>query len=132
MVELHGWVTIRENFTASDEEDCINQIVCGMNRKAEEMGIDRASLQISYSNGEPYATVTRYTNHFSEDIKQIIRFFRYIASVAPGSYGLLYLHDDEDQDGYDNAFQVYVLSKGSLVLQKDLFLSPYIPVVEDL
>ena len=51
--------------------------------------------------------------------------------MAPGSYGLLYLHDDEDTNGFHNAFQVFVLSKGNFILCKDPFLSPYIPRVED-
>ena len=132
MVELHGWATLRENYAADDEESHIEQIVASLNQKIDEMDIDRTSLQINYSNGEALVTAAKFTNHFSEDIKDIVDFFRQIALLTPGSYGLLYLHDDEDRDGFDNAFQVFVLAKGNFALREDPFLSPYFPTVEEI
>ena len=104
--------------------------VASLIQKIDEMDIDRTSLQINYSNGEALVTAAKFTNHFSEDIKDIIEFFKQIALLSPGSYGLLYLHDDEDRDGFDNSFQVYVLAKGNFMLREDPFLSPYFPTVE--
>ncbi|KRF32213.1 hypothetical protein ASG93_04815 [Paenibacillus sp. Soil787] len=52
----------------------------------------------------------------------------------PGSYGLLYVHNDEDFKGEDdnsNNFIVWKLARGKLTQEKDNYLSPYIPVVED-
>ena len=50
-----------------------------------------------------------------------------------GSYGLLYVLDDEDyQDGdYQNEFRVWRLVRGALEERSDPFLSPFIPTVED-
>ncbi|NOU92933.1 hypothetical protein GC093_06750 [Paenibacillus sp. LMG 31456] len=47
-----------------------------------------------------------------------------------GSYGLLYTQDDEDVED-NNKFVVWKLTRGILTREKDSFLSPYIPVVED-
>ena len=60
-----------------------------------------------------------------------VEFFEYIARLTPGSYGILYVMDDEDTDGFDNEFRVYVLSRGRVLEKKDVYLSPFIPIVED-
>lgn len=131
MVELHGWALIRENFTACNEELHTEQIISQLNQKIENLGIEKNLLQINYSNGEAFLTATKFANHFSDDIKEIVNLFETVASIAPGSYGLLYLHDDEDTAGFSNAFKVFVLSKGTFILRHDPFLSPCIPILED-
>lgn len=131
MVELHGWAMIRENFTADSEEDNIELIISRLSQEIKKLEIDENLLRIDYCNGEAAVTATKVANHFSDDIKGMIDFFKQITLVAPGSYGLLYLHNDEDTNGFDNAFQVFVLAKGAFKLQQDPFLSPYIPMVED-
>lgn len=131
MVELHGWALIRENFVADSEEDNIERIVSRFRTEIRKLEIDEKLLRMDYCNGEAVVTATKLANHYSDDIKGIIDFFKQIAFVAPGSYGLLYLYNDEDTNGFDNVFQVFVLSKGSFVLHRDPFLSPYIPGVED-
>ncbi|OPX41941.1 hypothetical protein CLHUN_42010 [Ruminiclostridium hungatei] len=131
MVELHGWALIRENFTTDNEDVNLEQIINHLVQEIEKLDIDKTLLQIVYSNGEASLTATKFTNHFSDDIKNIVGLFERIATLAPGSYGLLYLRNDEDTDGFNNAFQVFVLSRGILKLQQDPFLSPYCPTVED-
>ena len=131
MVELHGWALLRENFTADCEDENLERIIAALNYEIAELGIDESLLRISYSNGASVLTVTRFTNHFSDDLRGIIDLFRWLAKEAPGSYGLVYLYDDENKTGFNNDFQVFVLSRGTLRLQKDPFLSPYIPTVED-
>lgn len=131
MVELHGWALLRESFTADDEDNNIELIVNCLSQEIKRLKLDENLLRIDYCNGEASVTATKFANHFSDDIKGIIDFFKRITLVAPGSYGLLYLHNDEDTNGFNNAFQVFVLSKGNFKLHQDPFLSPYIPAVED-
>ena len=47
-----------------------------------------------------------------------------------GSYGLLYVHDDESKDDC-NSFVVYKLARGKVERIADTLLSPFIPTVED-
>ena len=64
----------------------------------------------------------------------MVNLFQYIAKIAPGSYGLLYIRDDEDHlrgNDYENCFRVWRLCRGTLIELDDPFLSPAIPVVED-
>ena len=44
----------------------------------------------------------------------------------------MYLRNDEDINGKDNEFEVYILSRGSVRIEQDVFLSPCIPTIEDL
>ncbi len=70
-------------------------------------------------------------NHRSE---YIIELFQWVAENAPGSYGILYIRDDEDQsrdNDYSNCFRVWRLCRGQLTERDDPFLSPAIPTVED-
>jgi len=114
-----------------DEESHLDEILNTINIEITKIGIDDNLLRINYNNWGASLTATRFTNHFSSDIDEIINLFKKIAEIAPGSYGLLYLHDDENRNGLDNIFQVLVLSRGTVTWREDTFLSPYIPTVED-
>lgn len=50
--------------------------------------------------------------------------------MAEGSYGLIYLYDDEAA-GRENQFQVFSLSRGSVKEFSDFYLSPIVPTIED-
>ena len=131
MVELHGWALIRENFTVDNEDLNLDYLINRLTQEIENLDADKNFLRISICNGESVLTVNKFTNHFSADIKGILHLFKLVATIAPGSYGLLYLRDDEDKAGFSNDFQVFVLSKGRFKQQKDPFLSPCIPMIED-
>jgi len=56
-----------------------------------------------------------------------------VANELPFSYGLLYVHDDEDHSrgaDHENDFRVWRLARGGFGELADPFLSPYIPTVE--
>ena len=71
-------------------------------------------------------------NHATTDWPEVLALFEWIAKNAPGSYGILSCHNDEDAKGQDNEFQVFVLRRGTLKRGVDPHLSPYIPMVEEL
>ena len=60
----------------------------------------------------------------------IIELFHRVADLAPGSYGLLYVHDDEDPE-HDRHFRVFRLIRGTVTEHADHLLSPVIPTLED-
>jgi len=51
----------------------------------------------------------------------VVDFYERVASAAPGSYGVLYLHDDERSVGDRNKWQVYVLRRGEVTEHADPF-----------
>lgn len=63
----------------------------------------------------------------------MLEFFRWIGTIAPGSYGLLYYWDDEDSRGaeYRNQYRVLVMTRGTVAEQADPFLSPCEPTIDD-
>lgn len=128
MVELHGWITLRDTYEATDEEN-IEMILKRV--KYEIKKLKYSTLQIKSMDGEHFIEFSSYTNHMSLDVKEIISFFEAVGNVAKGSYGLLYVYDDEDMNSYNN-FMVYRLARGAVELYQDHFLSPIVPVVEDM
>ncbi|MDE6568661.1 MAG: immunity 7 family protein [Lachnospiraceae bacterium] len=126
MVELHSWITIRETYEICDDADDarviqnIKQVIQGLN----------IEVSVKVRNGEYYIEFSLYTNHFSEDVKEYLNFFSEIGKIAKGSYGLLYLRNDEDAI-YCNEFQIWRLSRGEVRRFDDKILSPFVPTVED-
>ena len=68
----------------------------------------------------------------------VLDVLKWLARNAAGSYGLVYLHDDEDEGGsarahgrdgtdHTNAFRVWRLLEGNVEEFDDPFLSPIVP-----
>src|SRR5215467_2984439 len=58
------------------------------------------------------------------------RHFRTRRPDRPGSYGLLYVWDDESNQ-HPNEFRVFKLARGRVTEHSDVLLSPVIPALED-
>lgn len=126
MVELYGWMAISE--TDGDEDrlpaETRRQITERVQKIAAENGLD-----IQYRNGIPVIMTAFSANHRTAEPDALIAAFTQIANIASGSYGILYLHDDEDAD-HANAFTKYVCKRGQCIMQPDTDLSPCIPEIE--
>ncbi len=127
MVEVHGWITLRETYKVVDDED-MEGILERIRKVIDES--EYPSLQIQVNNGEYFIEFSRYTNHLSGDVTGLLSIFETVGRIAEGSYGLLYMHNDEDS-GHYNEFVVYRLARGRVTAFQDSFLSPLIPTVED-
>ena len=57
----------------------------------------------------------------------VVALFRAIAGIAPGSYGVMYVLDDDLGDNRDR----WVMRRGRIVHEVDTSLSPHIGMVED-
>ncbi|MCZ9355091.1 immunity 7 family protein [Streptomyces mutabilis] len=60
----------------------------------------------------------------------MVALFEHVAVVAPGSYGLLHVIDDEEPE-HENEVRVLRLVRGRVTQHTEALLSPYIPTVED-
>ena len=127
MVELHGWITIRENYKETDEDN-IYEIVDDINRVIYELGYPE--LKAKWMNGECCFQCSFYTNHWDGRITDILNIYELVAEKAIGSYGLLYVYDDESKSD-NNRFVIYKLARGKIEKSADSLLSPFIPTVED-
>lgn len=128
MVEVHGWITIRETYEATDEEN-FDQILRMIDVEIKKLKY--CNPQIVRINGECFFELLACTNHMSLDVKELISFFEIVGKVAKGSYGLLYVHNDEDKDNY-NFFEVHRLARGKVEIYRDTWLSPIVPIIEDI
>lgn len=88
-------------------------------------------MNLTYLNGELTLSVSIKANRRREEVNNIFDLFETIADKAKGSFGIIYFHDDEDLNGKDNEFRVYLLKKGEVIEVNDNYLSPIIPSLED-
>lgn len=132
MLEIHGWITFRETYEVENDdlEPQYDQIMQNIFRKCEALKYNR--LKPKAMNGEWYLETSLFANHNTVEVAELFDFLAYAAETASGSYGLFYVHDDEDRDGLDNEFKVFVIARGKIRQERDPFLSPFIPVVEDI
>lgn len=127
MVEIHGWITIRETYKVIDTDET-DKIIKSLVKDLKN--IEYLNPEIKWMNGQSYLQLSLYSNHWGEDCDEIIKIYKLIADKAEGSYGLLYVYNDEDRINF-NEFIVYRLARGKVEAYKDKYLSPYIPVIED-
>ncbi|MFB8004370.1 Imm7 family immunity protein [Nocardia sp. NPDC056000] len=130
MFEYHGWVTVQSS--AGDETD----------REREAARVAAATLlrglqgvpglaDIRTVNGANQVHIGGLANHRGGQGDEVLEVFCGIGRVAPGSYGVLYFWDDEDSAGRDE-FQVVVMRRGEVSVESDGYLSPCVPVIEDM
>ena len=130
MIELHGWVTIRETYEATFwEEDHIEMIVQNIQDEIDKLRYFKPVLKAM--NGDYYLEFSVFSNRKDSRSQEIFELYKRIGEIAPGSYGLIYLYDDEDTVGKQNLFQVFSLARGIVKEREDSFLSPVIPTIED-
>lgn len=130
MVELHGWITIRETFRAVwEEEEKIDLLVAKIRDEINRLSWFKP--EIKAQNGEWFLEFTLFSNRINPQILEVFELCKWIGKVADGSYGLIYLYNDEDRNGKENQFQVFSLARGVVSENNDPFLSPIIPTIED-
>lgn len=127
MVELHGWLSVWETYGDEDllSQDELDRIT----RKVKDVALENG-IELRYINGVPFVNTLLCSNHRTAEIDNIINAYTKIAQTATGSYGVIYLRDDEDAEHY-NDFWIYVFKKGTCTQRIDKDFSPCIPMIED-
>lgn len=129
MIEVHGWVMLREGTSPENEELNLDKIIEQINVKNKSLQWN--DIEVKVLNGKYYLEFTIIHNRKTSKIDECIEYIEFIGFIAPGSYGIIYMLDDEDINGKENEFQVFTLIRGKLEKKKDSYLSPFIPTVED-
>jgi hypothetical protein len=125
--EYHGWITVRETAVDDDDETRLRQIVDQLRLRIAQMASPYL-LDLRWMNGEPFINLGGHSNHRSTP--DVVDLFEHVATVAPGSYGLLHIRDDEDS-GHQNEVRVLRLARGRVTHHTEALLSPCIPMLED-
>ena len=126
MFEAHGWATVRsadrESANSGQHDPELEAAVAVMASVANiVVRLD------SGVNGESMLSLSALKNHRTQ---AVIELFAWVAANRPDSYGLLYVHDNEDSRGFDNAFRVWRIARGRFEEMDDSFLSPVVPTIE--
>jgi len=130
MFEYHAWITIQHS--AGDEDDAdLNAAYLRAEEELLPLQGDPSLVNLRWINGMAQLHLSGFLNHRSGEGQNVIDAFYRIGAVAQGSYGVLYMLDDEDQGGKNNEFQVLVMRRGQVTQEEDHFFSPYIPLIED-
>jgi len=131
MIEFNGWAIIRESFREEDDNDeLLNLIVKQIEQKiSTELDNGNEIYSLNCLNGTYHLSIMVNHNHRTE---HVIDFFNWIAEISKGSYGILYVQDDEDiERGNENKFKVWSMKKGKVTELNDIYLSPINPEVEE-
>lgn len=125
MLEYYGWARIvGPSDDSKDENKKENLIFDSIKNKIELIKQDHMVLEAKYINGSAKIWAAGDTNHKGEDWYDILSLFKLLAELDHNSYGVIYVWDDEDQNGMHDIFQVYIIKNGKLTLHCDPFLSP--------
>jgi hypothetical protein len=127
--EYHGWVAIRETAGVEDDLELLHRQVEEVRECLAELG-EYGLLDVRWMNGVPFLHVGGKPNHRGSWGVAIIDLFARVGQIAPGSYGLLHVWDDES-DRHSNEFRVFRLVRGEVTEHADSWLSPAIPTLED-
>lgn len=131
MYQFHGWIVLEESPDETDD-DVMQEIAQDAQRLIDSFQWGSGVLEIRIVNAQYYVLIAGLTNHRTEEADDLERLFAFVGERAPGSYGLLYIWDDEE-NGWPgrNAFKVRLLVRGKTFERADPFFSPIAPVVED-
>lgn len=90
MIELHGWVTIRETYEAKfDEEDNVDVVIENINKEIQKLLWFKPCIKVQ--NGTYFLEFTLFSNRKSAESQEIFNLYNRIGELAAGSYGLIYL-----------------------------------------
>jgi hypothetical protein len=127
MFEYHGWITLRSTAEAVEDEPPLR--LAEIQQLVNEFA-GHGLTDLRPINGDLQLHVGGHRNHRGSQDTDVIELFAKVGSIAPGSYGILYVHDDEDPE-HDLEFRIFRLVRGIVTDHADHLLSPVIPTVED-
>lgn len=131
-MELHGWFTIREAFREEDEsEEKLAGAIAQIEIAIEQLSEFNLFAKLMVQNGTYNLLINGNFNHQNGRWMEVISLVELVSTIAPGSFGVLHFHDDEDCDGRENQFQKLVLKKGKVQTYIDEHLSPVFGALEE-
>jgi len=128
MYEFHGWVNIREGVCEAGQNKMALDIA--LQKLNELIGAKTdgwSFVELKHFNGADFLLLHGFRNHSQP---WILELFESAGKLAPGSYGALYVNDDEDLQ-YSNEMQVFLMKRGKVARHRDEHFSPCIPTLED-
>ncbi|WP_107657310.1 Imm7 family immunity protein [Nocardia suismassiliense] len=126
MFEYHGWLTVQHDVEYDDQARSA-AVYAAVEARLAEFDTGSGLVDLRRVNGEIQLHFAGYKNH---PHWSAVEGFKEIGAIAPGSYGTLWIRNDEDPEKY-NEFQVIVMRRGQVSVETDTLLSPCVPVIEN-
>lgn len=128
MFEYHGWISLSEA-TREEEDDssALEAIVQGATALCAEKSDGEGIAEVELRNGLYFVILHGFRNHKQSWVEEL---FSEIGTLGKGSYGTLYIRDDEDPQ-HNNAVQLFVMRRGIVSREAEEHLSPCVPVLEE-
>ena len=121
MIQINGWLVIIPTYLDEDVHTEIDEEAIYSQVDSIIADLKYNDIQIITKNGIKTINMFLCTNHKTMEAEEMLQTFEKIAKVATGSYGLLHVWDEyEDEDN----FRVLVARKGAVEWEKDEFFSP--------
>lgn len=133
MIQFHGWIVIQETYNDDGySPELLDSIWKQLQQKVQLLCTEVSDIDIHLNSKNAIYQVSIFSaaNHMGYTWEQVYSLIEWISKTAVGSYGLIYVHNDEDIEN-NNRFIIYCLKKGALYKVKDTLLSPLIPEIED-
>ncbi|GIP45721.1 hypothetical protein J45TS6_41800 [Paenibacillus sp. J45TS6] len=130
MYQYHGWAVILESTGDEVSNEKEIKIVEAIKKYIEDLQLNVDVLDMKAVNGQYHLWMTGLWNREPSLKFSPVEIMKNIGIIAPGSYGMLYVFNDEHPKHF-NEFRVYALARGNVEEKGDPFLSPLIPVVTD-
>lgn len=130
MYQYHGWAVILESTSDDTSDEREMNTLNRVKKYIEELQPNVDVLDIKAINGQFHLWMTGLWNREPSSKFSPVETMKTIGVMAPGSYGMLYVFNDEHPKHF-NEFNVYVLTRGNVEERNDPFLSPFIPTVAD-
>ncbi|MFJ1761393.1 Imm7 family immunity protein [Amycolatopsis sp. NPDC088138] len=127
MFEYHGWIALRSTAEALEDEPPLR--LSEIQALVDELA-GYALMDLQPMNGTYYIHLGGNPNHRGQHGEAVIDLFAKVGQLAPGAYGLLYVHDDEHPE-HMLSFRVFRLVRGAVTEHAEHLLSPVIPTLED-
>lgn len=130
MIEITGWINITSSF---DGEHEIHEDETNVKKIKSTLASEIIFFQvfnIKNLNGSYVLFIGLNHNHDNGYSDLIVDILNKISKMAIGSYGLVYLRNqDEFMDS--NKYKILKLAKGKISVIDDEILSPCKPIIED-
>ncbi|WP_428242728.1 Imm7 family immunity protein [Gynuella sp.] len=127
MFEYHGWVTVRDGVSESEDDSVLHELNCrDIEATIAQYKDDMSRVELYYQNGSPYVRLDGDRNHYKS---WVLDLFIQIGKIAKGLHSLLYIRDDESPE-HHNGFQVWRMTGSGIIQMKDILLSPCDPLIK--
>ena len=142
MLNAYGWIIVRSS--REKYQDISDEDIDSLDDETEKADRDvwdkledflkiltaRSSLlktqfTRTFNNVSGHLSILVSRNHSAPELYELIE---WIAKSAVGSYGIIYLHNDES--AFSNQFRIIRINKGGYTEHGDQLLSPICPVIE--